>query len=271
MCRLYTFRSNFPSRVECELIESQNSLLSQSIEDSTGESNLDGWGLGIYNGGVPHVARQVQFAANSARFRREAGHAQSTNVVAHVRRATFGVPRFDNTHPFAFRSYMMAHNGTIGSFPKLRPYLLELMAGHHRQAIRGSTDSEHFFHLFLSRREQFPDHSLADTLRRSISDVVELSGKVAMAAELSLNIILTDGTETIGSRLGRTLYTTERLHVHCCRMCNGARRADSETPKGYRAIVVASEIICDTGNWQEIHDGSIWHIDKEIRMSLSRL
>ncbi len=52
MCRLYGFRSNFPRKVECELIRAQNSLITQSLKDERGTSNPHGWGLGTYSNGA---------------------------------------------------------------------------------------------------------------------------------------------------------------------------------------------------------------------------
>ncbi len=271
MCRLYTFRSNHPRKVECELIEAQNSLLAQSTQDARGESNLDGWGLGTYHDGAPRVVRQAEPANESQDFRREAGRVHTTNVIAHVRRATVGVSTHENTHPFTFHSSIMAHNGTIGPFYDLRPRMIEQMTGHHRTAVLGSTDSEHFFHLLLSRREQYPDDDLADSLRRTMSDVVAMSEQIDPHAELALNIILTDGEVTVGSRLGRSLYAIEREEVHACLICDGAIHIQSEPTVPYRAVVIASEIITTDEEWEEVREGTVWRIDGSIRLTRSAL
>jgi glutamine amidotransferase len=46
MCRLYGFRANAPSQVECALVRAQNALLGQCRRDERGLSNADGWGIG---------------------------------------------------------------------------------------------------------------------------------------------------------------------------------------------------------------------------------
>ncbi len=82
MCRLYTFRSNTPRKVECELIRSQNSLFAQSVQDARGGSNPDGWGLGTYDRGVPHVVRQAEAAYESDTFRWEAARVSRASQVS---------------------------------------------------------------------------------------------------------------------------------------------------------------------------------------------
>ena len=72
MCRLYGFISNHARKVECELIQSQNSLLVQSIHDERGESNADGWGLGIYRHLLPIVVRKPIAAYANDDFRNTA-------------------------------------------------------------------------------------------------------------------------------------------------------------------------------------------------------
>ena len=57
MCRLYGFRANEPTKVECSLVHAQNALLSQSVMDARGVPNADGWGIGYYDNSLPHVER----------------------------------------------------------------------------------------------------------------------------------------------------------------------------------------------------------------------
>ena len=58
MCRLYGFRGNEPTKVECSLVYAQNALLAQSTGDERGEAHLDGWGIAVYEDGWPEVERR---------------------------------------------------------------------------------------------------------------------------------------------------------------------------------------------------------------------
>ncbi len=101
MCRLYGISGNQPARVECSLVDAQNALLEQSIGDSRGVANPDGWGIGSYEAGSPTVHKSARAAAHDVEFRRTAEQVTSRTVVAHVRAATVGSNTLDNTHPSA--------------------------------------------------------------------------------------------------------------------------------------------------------------------------
>ena len=64
-------------------------------------------------------------------------------IMVHVRRATVGGLKLENTHPFTEGPYSYCHNGTI-----LKAALLEPLAD---RAPAGDTDSERFFNLLMAR------------------------------------------------------------------------------------------------------------------------
>jgi glutamine amidotransferase len=71
-------------------------------------------------------------------------------LLAHVRRASVGGLRTENTHPFRYRSWLWAQTGTIQGFERLRERLLASQPEFLRRNVRGETDSELYFYLFLS-------------------------------------------------------------------------------------------------------------------------
>ncbi len=189
MCRLYGFRSTTPRKVECELIRAQNSLIVQSRHDERGQSNPHGWGLGTYSRGEPCMERQAEPAYESEAFRWAAARVYTCHVMAHVRRATIGNPRIENTHPFLHGPWLLAHNGNLGAFQVIRSKMLAAMALPHRQAIQGKTDSEHVFHLLLSLHEQQPEKPLLHILRQGLQQVIDWSRQADLNAEVALNIL----------------------------------------------------------------------------------
>ena len=70
MCRLYGFRANEPTKVECTLVHAQNSLMVQSREDLAGYEHAQGWGVATYEDRRPHVERQAWAAYHGEHFRR---------------------------------------------------------------------------------------------------------------------------------------------------------------------------------------------------------
>jgi len=295
MCRLYGFSATHPTRVECELIEAQNSLMRQSRRDGRGFGNPDGWGLGTVRDGVLRCEREVGPAYESEEYRRDASRVDASTVVAHVRRATVGEPRQENTHPFRREGSLLAHNGHVPAFDRVRPRLLDAMAPELERGIRGTTDSEHVFHLLLSRlreRVQPPaDEPVAEArpaasdmkevLRETVEDLqrwctaaVSESGEVPRGPDghrldrLALNLVWTVGDRMAGSRFGRSLWSLEREGAHRCEVC-GQRHPDPE-PDGYRSVEVASERI--TGeDWQEVPEASLFWVDGETRLRVEPL
>lgn len=269
MCRLYGFRATHPTRVECELIEAQNSMIRQSRADSRGLVNDDGWGIGYIEDGRLTCRREVGPASGSADYRRDAARIRSTTVLAHVRRATLGGPSLENTHPFRHDDGMLIHNGHVGGFQELRGRFLEAMCDENRRAIRGSTDSEHVFQLLMSRRSERPDATLTALLRDTVADVVEWSHQVAPGAEVALNLLWVAGGELAGSRLGRSLWSLERTEPHRCGECGRLHPDPDLLPAGeeYRAVVLASERITDE-EWRRVPEPSVFRVTGETSLEI---
>ena len=271
MCRLYGFRSSYPRKIECELIRAENSLLAQSLKDAHGHSHPDGWGLATHDGDIPRVVRQSEPAGRSEAFRWESAQIHSCTVLAHVRRATIGDLRPENTHPFSHGRWIFAHNGTLGAFPALRERMLAETSAHQRRAILGQTDSEHIFHFLLARAETRPERSLVEAVRAGLIDLIEWSGREAPGAQIGLNFLLTDGRETVGVRYGRTLWYALRDRVHPCEVCGGALHVEGVPPTDYHAIVVASEPITRGEPWDSFADASIFRVDPAAELHVEAL
>ncbi len=270
MCRLYGFRSTVPRKVECELIQAQNALIRQSRRDERGKANADGWGLATYRNGEPEVVRQASPAYEDEQFRWQAARIHCTTVLAHVRHATVGEPRIENTHPFRYGRWLLAHNGHLAAFEALRPRLLEHMSATHRAAIEGTTDSEHVFHFLLSLHERDPDRPLAEVMQAGLRQIMAWSEEADPTAEVALNLLWTNGADLLASRLNRTLWYVQRDRVHPCDV-DGALHVEDDPGDDYRAVVIASERITRNEDWVEVPEGTILHVDADVRLHRCRL
>ena len=267
MCRLYGFRATELTKIECTLVHAQNALIVQSCKDRSGTSHLHGWGLAAYQNGKLHIEREVQAAVEAEGFRRAASRTYSDAVLAHVRRATIGRVSLENTHPFSHGAWAFVHNGTLPNFNILRPRMLELMTPEHRSAIRGETDSEHVFHLILSRHETAPNRSLLETLHLSLGQIITWCLEIDPAARIGLNVLLTDGSRLVGSRWGRTLHFVERLGVHDCEIC-GFPHIRHDMRHSYRAVVIASEPITHEP-WHEVPEGCVFSVTAAMGLEIN--
>jgi predicted glutamine amidotransferase len=150
MCRLYGFRANEPTKLECSLVRAQNALMAQSIRDHEKLTLGYGWGVTEHPDGVPFVEKQAWAAYQGEHFKKTAARLYSRAAIAHVRRATVGPPSLENTHPFVHGLWLFAHNGTVPNFERVCERLLPELDEVHRTDIQGNTDSEHIFRYVLT-------------------------------------------------------------------------------------------------------------------------
>lgn len=288
MCRLYGLQATHPTRPACELLEAQNALIEQSEKDVRGLSNPHGWGMGHSVNGTTGCFRQVKPATDSAEYRETALSTEGTTVLAHVRRATFGDPNHENTHPFREGAALLIHNGHVPAFDRVRPHLLDRLSERRRGAIGGTTDSEHVFALLLHLRNEHPELPLHDVTRKGVhllqswvSDVAENATSVPvdqtfddlshdeLTTILGLNLLWTDGQALAGSRLNRSLWTLERTSTYTCPICGNAH-ADPERDESYRSITLASERLTDEA-WEEIPNGSVFSAGADAQLHVESL
>ncbi len=283
MCRLYGFRANEPTKVECALVLAQNSLLAQSREDLGGRAHPDGWGIAYYENGAPHVERRATAAFEDLRFSVTAERVFARAVVAHVRKATVGATLRANTHPYVYGTWSFAHNGTVPAFDQLRERLSERTAPHFRPLRQGTNDSEAIFYWLLTRLSEagVPVEAVASgemrsdpiqlmgAMRSAVIDLVDACRKEEPEAIPKLNFLITDGRTMVASRLNRDLHWLERDGVHDCEIC-GTPHIHHDEAAPYRAVVLSSEPITDEA-WQEVPEASIVAVDEGLTVHVEPL
>jgi hypothetical protein len=147
--------------------------------------------------------------------------------------------------------------------------MLAAMTPEHRAAIQGATDSEHVFHLLLSRLERDEAIPLVRVVRQVVEEIVAWCLEEDAQARIGLNVLLTDGERMVGSRWGRTLYFVERHAIRDCEIC-GFPHVQHTPGQPYHAVVVASEPISHE-SWQEVPDRSIYEITPRMTLGVEAL
>lgn len=144
MCRLFGLTAGQETiAATFWLLDAPDSLEAQ------GRRNADGSGIGFFDpSGTPVLDKQPEPAFRDKEFTREAKQAVSTTFVAHVRLASTGGRTVRNTHPFAMRGRIMAHNGGFGELTRINAQL-----GHDRELVLGDTDSERYFALITQQTD----------------------------------------------------------------------------------------------------------------------
>lgn len=269
MCRLYAMRANEPTRVECSLVHAQNALMQQSQLDAEGLVHGHGWGVADYRDGLPLVEKQTWAAYHGEHFQKAAARVYAHTVVAHVRRATVGDTAIANTHPFQHGRWIFAHNGTIRNFRRVRDRMIPHIDPMLRNDIKGTTDSEHVFYYLMTLRMHHPELPLRTLLGRGVNRIAAWSRAVDPQAPVGLNLILTDGREFAGSRLGRSLWHLVREHADPCAIC-GRAHVHHAAGTDYRAVELASEPLTDE-EWRPLEDGVAFSVDEDFYLLVESL
>jgi glutamine amidotransferase len=155
--------------------------------------------------------------------------------------------------------WLFAHTGTIGGFERLRDRLLQSQPEFLRRNVRGDTDSELFFYLFLSflhdaghldEAHVAPEH-IGSALRASIALVDRLSAEEGHR-ENTGNILVANGEHVVAvHREGVMAYRVlkGRYDVEELLGEEGLRKTRIPSIESTRFTLIASEIEAVPTGW----------------------
>jgi glutamine amidotransferase len=215
--------------------------------------HTDGWGIAFFEGKGVRLFLDPEPSAHSTvaeLVRQYPIH--SLNVIAHIRKATQGVVKLENTHPFIRelwgRNWIFAHNGNLPQFqPKLDGSFLPV----------GNTDSELIFCWLLQRlRQRFGDAE--PTREKLFAAVHEMSLEVAGLG--IFNFLLSNGDALIAHS------STELHYIVRCAPFDVARLKDDDvvvdfnqvTTPSDRVAIITTKPLTVNEEWVEMQPGSLW-------------
>lgn len=232
MCRHIAYVGE-PIRLADLLLTPEHSLLRQSWAPRDmrggGTVNADGYGIGWY----PETAEPVRLRRTGpmwtdAALPRLAEEISSGAVLAAVRSATVGMPVVETAcAPFTSGPWLFSHNGLVRGWPDSLAALAGRLPVTELLTMDAPTDSALLWALL---------RQLLSAGRKPSDAVGELVSDVAAAAPGSrLNLLLTDGTQIVGTAWTHALWV----------------RRDAG------AVVVASEPYDEHPGWREVPDGDL--------------
>jgi predicted glutamine amidotransferase len=231
-----------------------------------------GWGLGFYQSGEVLLRRRPIDDRAEIDLVEAAEDIRTDVMLGHVRRASVGALRTENTHPFRYRAWLFAQTGTIVGFERLRSRLLESQPEFLRRNVRGETDSECFFYLFLSFLHDAghlddahvqSDH-VAAALRASIALVDRLSAEEGHA-ENSGDILVTNGEQLIAvNRTGSVVFRRWKGRYEMEELLgeDGLRKARIPSIESSCFSLIASEVEAAPAGFQAVPPRSIVHLSR---------
>ena len=165
------------------------------------------WGVGFYQGGEILLQRRPFDDRRVLSFGELVKDIRADVLVGHIRTATVGALRTENTHPFRYRNWLFASTGTVPNAEKIRGRLLESLPQFLARDVRGETDAELVFYTFLSflhdagrlDRADVPAAAVRDAIRSSLALVSRICAEES-SEPLRLNLMLGCSDFVIGTR-----------------------------------------------------------------------
>jgi glutamine amidotransferase len=211
----------------------------------------DGWGICRFDSGAPEVEMGLKAAHVSPAFERH-GTVAAANLLAHIRLASVGDVHERNLHPFLGRGWVFMHNGTLRRFAHAREKFDQRISPELARTLRGETDSERCFALFLTLLGEHRDlpsvaKALAGVMR--FSEEVCDDGRAPHEKRSAMNFMVSDGRVLVATRRDRTLFHASRGTTH----------------------FIASEQLGLAEDWHEVAQDGVVTIDEQFRLSVSTL
>lgn len=258
-------------------------MIKQSIEARELEEPLngDGFGVGWYFRDIspdPALFVSVYPAWNNRNLRYLAPKIQSECVVVHVRAASVGGVTEYNCHPFHYNKYLMAHNGGVEEFEKVKRAIRSKLSDEMYLWIKGQTDSEHLFAFFLDilnkKGPGIHADDVADAFEEMIFQLKKFMTEAGIEQPAYLNMIFTDGERMVGLRYAThnvkplTLYYSAGSRYVCedgvCHM---------KPPEvGQSSVMIVSEKLTSiVEDWSLIPDNHMVLVYKDLSVKLRRV
>ena len=281
MCRFLAYRGK-PVLLDEILHKPANSLIKQSAQAHEAEEPLngDGFGVGWYTPEIdsePGLFVSVRPAWNDRNLRYMCRHIATPTLFAHVRAASEGEVSESNCHPFHYKRYLFMHNGGIGGFQRLKRQIRRRLSDDIYDWVRGQTDSEHLFALYLENlpdRENKPTaQQMARALEKTIQEIQNMKAEAGITEACYINCCVTDGENMVAIRYvsdtnekASTLYYSEGHHYECD---NGVCRMVPHKGIGEHAVLIVSEKLTDTASeWTEIPTNSMCIVNEKRKVTI---
>ena len=287
MCRLVLYLGP-PITLASLITDPENSLIRQSYaaQERIEPLNGDGFGVAWYAQGLdedrPALFKSISPAWNNRNLQDLCRVTQSSCILAHVRAATSAQSVDEvNCHPFSWKHYAFAHNGDVGGFRQIRRALLRGLSDEAFNVIRGTTDSEHSFalwvdHMLKLRATGEPEtaDTMAEAMKRTLADLLRLSVEANVEEGCYINSVVTDGRRAVVTHYSNDPDYIDSMHLHSARRYSCVAGKTCIIQRGNdaaSAIIVASEKLSDEPGWQHVQRNSVVVVDEKLGTKMREL
>lgn len=254
MYRLFGLVANKEVDIEFSMLKASNRFKKQSIK------NPHGWGIGYYKGFKPIVEKYVENAFYSSKFDELVKNTKAKIFIAHVRLATTGsVNSNENAHPFVYKNWIFAHNGTID-----KERIMSLLKSPFNQNFTSKQiDSEIYFRYLIQSIEKTSDIIKGITL--AVKNIIK---EKCIAA----NFLLSDGKSLYAFKYHRDLnYLVRDPKSFNFFSKETDARIRSKMLIDKKAILVSTEKLTENRKWIEIKGNTLLIIDASLNLKKIRI
>lgn len=239
-----------------------------------------GWGVGFHQNGEVLLRRRPSDEQEEIDLAKQLSDLRADVAIGHVRFATVGGLRAENTHPFRYRDWLFAQVGTLDGFDRLRPRLVDSVPEFLRADLRGDTDAELAFHLFLSFLHDqsalaqgiATTKQIAGALRNAFSLIEELLREDG-SKPLAVDWLVTNGDSLVGlfSREGAAIRTfTGRADAEAILGEEAAKKVTESVHP--RFTLLASEFDePPPPSWKPVPRGSIVSLERSVDHRIEKI
>jgi glutamine amidotransferase len=263
------------------LLRCQVTRLEAHVSLREGEHLPDAYGFGHYGAGSVLLGKRPTGAPQPLGLGELVGQLDSEAIIVHARTATVGNAKDENTHPFRFRRWLFAHDGTVEAFDRVKPKLLQGVPDFLRRNVMGDTDSELAFMWFLKLLKdggRMDDLDLdppvaARALAGTVRQLETWSREAGATRPSRLNFVATNGRIMVASRRNGPLsYALLEGIVPCA-----VHEIDLTTPESdprvrphrrVKAVAFASRLVSQNG-FIDVPEGSVVAVSRTLQVTVS--
>lgn len=241
----------------------------------------DAYGFGHYGGGSVLLGKRPTGSAQPLSLPELVGRVESEALLVHARYATVGKAKDENTHPFRFRRWLFAHDGTVEGFAEVKPKIVAALPDFLRRNIMGETDSEHAFMWFLkllkdaNRLDELDldAQAAARALAATVKQLEAWCREAGVQRPSRLNFVATNGRVMVATRRGGPLYYALFEGIVPCALHGITVSTPESDPRvrphrKVKAVIFATRLAQQNG-FIEIPEGSVVAVSRSLQVTVS--
>jgi glutamine amidotransferase len=249
--------------------------VSKSLQIENGDQN-DGIGVGYFSHDDPLLRKKPSADTNEIDYTELVKDIYSNVLLIHIGKKDKGVWKDSNTQPFRFRRWLFAHVGELPELIKNREKIEGSLPNFLMRNIKGDTDSELAFHIFLDtlyKENDLNDLGLgAEKLATHLQTCVDQldSFRTKSSSQSDLCIMATNGQVMATICRGISVHYSHREGILECPLHEQSEQ-QLHLHGRFRGIMLGAAMQDPGHQWREVSNNSILSVSKSLELKVDQL